>query len=267
MVLPNRHGLTSELRNLKFPDSCLATNETSVLRGTKLLAPAWVLQWKGQVGESMVPVNTPQSLWLGAPLMRAQQWHPEWDIAPMAAWGQCVWLDVAGSWDTLQLEGKNKKLKYQITLVMAQPLPQQKLLCPSPQSLKLALRGPERGPCTRPQLACAKLPVAQPDQPGQCQGHSCTSLWEKSLTGARTWGEFISTVGVFSQSTSSLLLGWERSFNLKKKNHIMKNITLWMEYNLKYWNVKHWCNYGLNKLEKLRHSSSSSPSLRECAYI
>ena len=32
--------LTSDLINLQLPDSCLATNETSALCGTKLLASA-----------------------------------------------------------------------------------------------------------------------------------------------------------------------------------------------------------------------------------
>lgn len=38
MVISKSGELASDSINLEFPDSCLATNETSALRGTKLLA-------------------------------------------------------------------------------------------------------------------------------------------------------------------------------------------------------------------------------------
>lgn len=64
MVLSSRGGLTLDLMNLKFPNSFLATNETSALSGTKPPASAWDSPWKSLECESMVPANTQQSLWL-----------------------------------------------------------------------------------------------------------------------------------------------------------------------------------------------------------
>lgn len=80
MVLSSRGGLTLDLINLKFPNSCLATIETSALSGTKPKASASVSQWKSLGCEPMVPVNTQQSLWLGGPLIRAQEWSSVWDV-------------------------------------------------------------------------------------------------------------------------------------------------------------------------------------------
>lgn len=84
MVISYRSVLTSDLINLKLPDSFLATNETSALCGTKPLASASVLQWKILECESMAPVNTQQSLWLGGQLMRTQWWSCVWGITRVA---------------------------------------------------------------------------------------------------------------------------------------------------------------------------------------
>ena len=179
MVISNRGGPTSDLINLQLPDSCLATKETSALCGTKPLASASDSQWKTLECESMVPVNTQQSSWWGGQLMWARRWIGAWGTAPVAAW-EGVRLHVGKQWRHPPTGRKKYEAKIPEDLMTAQPLTPQK---------SLRLRNLHRvltevrvwSQWKRPNVT-----VAQPDQQGQCQVHSCTSLCEKFRNGSQS---------------------------------------------------------------------------------
>lgn len=164
----------------------------------------------------MVPVNTPQSSWWGGQLMWAQRWIGAWGTAPVAA-REGVRAGWAGR-DTPKLEGKYKP-KCQIYLRMALPLTNQNHCASETYTGEFW----QSCRCGSGQNA-GKLPVAQLDKRGQCQGRSCTSLCEKfGMEPAPRWVH----IHHGKPFRAPLLLAWREAFKFFFLNHIMNNnITL-----------------------------------------
>lgn len=206
MVISKWSELTSSSIKRKFPDSCLATNETSALCGTELLHQLWfhnARAWSVNLGHlSTLNITVVRRLANGSPAVKLYM-------------GLClsgcmrkvrVWMWV-GSCDTFQQEGKNTKLQYQTTSMTALPRPQQISVLFSSFSeahMKEFWKRCGCGLCMWRQLKHLKATCG----PANAKGTRAPACVRSFITGARTWSELTSSAGVSSQSTG-LLFCWD----------------------------------------------------------